>query len=52
VDERAVVNGAPQSDAFLDLRDRVNNYWDRGLLGVSVDPARGERPRRGRRGRR
>ena len=26
-------------DAFIDLRSRVNDYWDRGLLGVAVDPS-------------
>ena len=36
---RVVANGVLQPDAFLDLRDRVNDYWDRGLLGVTVDPA-------------
>ncbi len=36
---RVVVNGVLQADAFLDLRDRVNDYWDRGLLGVTIDPA-------------
>ena len=22
----------------LDIRDRVNHYWDRGLLGIAIDP--------------
>lgn len=26
-------------DAFLDLRGHVNDYWDRGLLGLAADPA-------------
>jgi glucose/arabinose dehydrogenase/endonuclease YncB( thermonuclease family) len=24
---------------FLDLQDRVNDYWDRGLLGITADPS-------------
>ena len=36
---RIVRNGQVLPDAFIDLRDRVNDYWDRGLLGVAADPA-------------
>jgi len=36
---RVVRNGQVLADAFIDLRDRVNDYWDRGLLGVAADPA-------------
>jgi len=36
---RVVRHGVVLPDAFLDLRERVNDYWDRGLLGLAVDPA-------------
>lgn len=36
---RIVRDGQLLPDAFLDLRSRVNDYWDRGLLGIAVDPA-------------
>ncbi|MCC7126006.1 MAG: NPCBM/NEW2 domain-containing protein [Acidobacteria bacterium] len=36
---RIIANGVVQPEAFLDIRDRVNDYWDRGLLGIAVDPA-------------
>lgn len=36
---RVVRGGRLLPDALLDLRDRVNDYWDRGLLGVAIDPA-------------
>lgn len=36
---RVVREGRLLPDAFIDLRDRVNDYWDRGLLGIAVDPA-------------
>jgi uncharacterized repeat protein (TIGR01451 family) len=29
---------------FADLRSRVHDYWDRGLLGMAVDPAFPTRP--------
>src|SRR5688572_13304776 len=29
-------NGVLQATPFLDLRSRVNDYWDRGLLGMAV----------------
>lgn len=31
--------GDPQPTPFLDIQDRVNNFHDRGLLGITVDPA-------------
>jgi glucose/arabinose dehydrogenase len=31
--------GDPQPTLFLDIQDRVNNFHDRGLLGIAVDPA-------------
>jgi glucose/arabinose dehydrogenase len=36
---RVVRDGQVLPDAFIDLRDRVNDYWDRGLLGIAADPA-------------
>lgn len=36
---RMVRDGQVLPDAFLDLSASVNDYWDRGLLGVAVDPA-------------
>ena len=27
-----------QSDVFADLRTQVHNFWDRGLLGLALDP--------------
>lgn len=36
---RIVAGGRLLADAFLDLRAHVNDYWDRGLLGLAVDPA-------------
>ncbi len=36
---RVLRNGTLLPDAFLDLRTRVNDYWDRGLLGIAADPA-------------
>jgi len=29
----------PQPDMFADLRTEVHNFWDRGLLGLALDPA-------------
>jgi hypothetical protein len=34
---RPVKNGSLLPTSFLDIRDRVNDYWDRGLLGLAVD---------------
>ena len=28
----------PQPDVFADLRTEVHNFWDRGLLGLALDP--------------
>ena len=28
----------PQPDLFADLRTQVHNFWDRGLLGLALDP--------------
>ncbi len=35
---RIVKNGAVLATPFIDIRDRVNDYWDRGLLGIAADP--------------
>ncbi len=35
---RIAVNGSVLATPFIDLRDQVNDYWDRGLLSVEVDP--------------
>ena len=29
----------PQPDLFADLRTQVHNFWDRGLLGLALDPS-------------
>lgn len=34
----------PSPGEFADLRSAVHNYYDRGLLGLAVDPAFPERP--------
>ena len=36
---RVVKNGALLATPFIDIRDRVNDYWDRGLLGIAADPS-------------
>ena len=36
---RVIKNGTLLPEPFLDLRARVNDYWDRGLLGIAADPA-------------
>ena len=36
---RVVRDGRLLPDAFIDLTARVNDYWDRGLLGIAADPA-------------
>ena len=36
---RVVRDGRLLPDAFIDLRAKVNDYWDRGLLGIAADPA-------------
>jgi glucose/arabinose dehydrogenase len=33
-----------QPDVFADLRTQVHNFWDRGLLGLALDPGFPERP--------
>ncbi len=35
---RLVRDGVVQATPFIDLRPIVNDYWDRGLLNVAVDP--------------
>ena len=34
----------PQPDVFADLRTQVHNFWDRGLLGLALDPGFPEMP--------
>ena len=34
----------PQPDVFADLRTQVHNFWDRGLLGLALDPGFPEDP--------
>ena len=34
----------PQPTVFADLRSNVHNYWDRGLLGLELDPGFPARP--------
>jgi glucose/arabinose dehydrogenase len=34
----------PQPDVFADLRTQVHNFWDRGLLGLALDPGFPEKP--------
>lgn len=34
----------PDPTTFADLRTNVHNYWDRGLLGLALDPAFPTRP--------
>ena len=36
---RVIKNGALLPTPFIDLQSKVNDYWDRGLLGIAVDPA-------------
>jgi len=36
---RLFKDGALQPAPFIDLRERVNTLFDRGLLGLAVDPA-------------
>jgi glucose/arabinose dehydrogenase len=35
---RVVQNGQVLEEPFLDIRDEVNDYWDRGLITVKADP--------------
>jgi glucose/arabinose dehydrogenase len=41
---RIVKNGALLSTPLIDISDRVNDYWDRGLIGIVVDPDFGTHP--------
>jgi glucose/arabinose dehydrogenase len=34
----------PTPSIFVDLRTKVHNFWDRGLLGLAVDPGFPSRP--------
>jgi glucose/arabinose dehydrogenase/PKD repeat protein len=34
----------PQPDVFADLRTQVHNFWDRGLLGLALDPGFPDNP--------
>ena len=36
---RLVKNGVLQPTPFIDLTSKVNDYWDRGMLGIAVDPS-------------
>ena len=33
-----VINGVTQATPVIDLRSRINSYWDRGMVGMAVDP--------------
>lgn len=35
---RVFQNGVLLATAFIDISSEVNNYWDRGLLGIAVHP--------------
>jgi glucose/arabinose dehydrogenase len=35
---RLYKDGALQPTPFIDISDRVNAFWDRGLLGIAADP--------------
>jgi endonuclease YncB( thermonuclease family) len=35
---RVIKNGALLPTPFIDIRDHVNDYFDRGLLGIAVSP--------------
>ena len=41
---RLVKNGALQPTPLIDIEDRVNDYWDRGLIGIAVDPSFASNP--------
>ena len=36
---RLVKNGVLQPVPFIDVSAKVNDYWDRGLLGIAADPS-------------
>ncbi len=33
-----VQNGVVQAEPFIDLTEEINSQWDRGLLGIAIDP--------------
>jgi len=33
-----IKNGQVLANPFIDLQNRVNSYWDHGLLGITADP--------------
>jgi glucose/arabinose dehydrogenase len=35
---RVIKNGQVLSTPFIDIRSQVNDYWDRGLVGIAADP--------------
>jgi subtilisin family serine protease/glucose/arabinose dehydrogenase len=35
---RVYKNGALLTTPFIDIRSRVNDYWDHGIIGMAVDP--------------
>ena len=41
---RLVKNGALLPTPLIDISGRVNDYWDRGLLGIAVDPGFASNP--------
>ena len=41
---RLVKNGALQPTPLIDIQARVNDYWDRGLIGIAVDPSFASNP--------
>src|SRR6185295_10178081 len=41
---RLVKDAQLQPTPLVDIRDRVNDYWDRGLIGITVDPDFGDHP--------
>jgi len=36
---RMIKNGILQPAPFIDITARVNDYWDRGLVGIATDPS-------------
>jgi glucose/arabinose dehydrogenase len=32
------INGVAESTPFADFRDRVNTFWDQGMVSIAVDP--------------
>ncbi len=41
---RLVKNGVLQPTPMIDIKSRVNDYWDRGLIGIAVDPSFASNP--------